>query len=101
MRPMKRAFAYDQTFWLNEMKYICSPLLRCSWAVSDVLCTVLVQVGEDGRVYAAVQYPSMSELWPDVYRTKAVRVVEVSSTSCACHRFRRLSCVSAEDTQVE
>lgn len=39
------------------------------------------QVGEDGRVYAAVQYPSMSELWPDIYRTKAVRVVQVSSTS--------------------
>lgn len=38
------------------------------------------QVGEDGRVYAAVQYPSMSELWPDIYRAKAVRVVQVSST---------------------
>eukprot|EP00752_Nemacystus_decipiens_P004978 g4527.t1 len=36
-----------------------------------------MQVGEDGRVYAAVQYPSMSELWPDIYRTRAVRVVQV------------------------
>eukprot|EP00903_Cladosiphon_okamuranus_P012501 g11706.t1 len=36
-----------------------------------------MQVGEDGRVYAAVQYPSMGELWPDVYRTRAVRIAQV------------------------
>lgn len=47
-------------------------------------------MGEDGRVYAAVQYPSMSELWPDVYRTKAVRVVQVSRLNQQLPRPPRL-----------
>lgn len=38
---------------------------------------VSVQVGADGRVHATVLYPSMKEIWPEMYITKNVRVVEV------------------------
>ncbi|CAM9752243.1 unnamed protein product, partial [Scytosiphon promiscuus] len=34
-------------------------------------------VGQDGLIYAAVKYPSMEELWPDVYETHGVRTVQV------------------------
>ncbi|CAB1102828.1 unnamed protein product [Ectocarpus sp. CCAP 1310/34] len=33
--------------------------------------------GGNGRVYGALRYPSMSELWPEICRTSAVRVVQV------------------------
>lgn len=39
--------------------------------------TVSAQVGADGRVLAAVLYPSIRELWPEMHSTKNVRVVEV------------------------
>ncbi|CAB1105998.1 unnamed protein product [Ectocarpus sp. CCAP 1310/34] len=35
------------------------------------------RAGSNGRVYGAVQYPSMAELWPEVYNSKAIRVVKV------------------------
>ena len=35
-------------------------------------------MGEDGRAYATVCYPSMGEIWPDLYRTGNVQVVQVS-----------------------
>ncbi|CAN0312281.1 unnamed protein product, partial [Hapterophycus canaliculatus] len=41
-----------------------------------------LQAGANGRVYGAVNYPSMKELWPEVYNTEAVRLVEV------CLHFR-------------
>eukprot|EP00752_Nemacystus_decipiens_P003691 g3401.t1 len=37
-----------------------------------------LQAATNGRVYGVVQYPSMNELWPDVYNTTAVRAVEVN-----------------------
>ncbi|CAM9761827.1 unnamed protein product [Ectocarpus sp. 4 AP-2014] len=37
----------------------------------------LIQAGPNGRVYGAVQCPSMKELWPEVYSAAAVRVVQV------------------------
>ena len=41
---------------------------------------MFVQAGEDGHVYAAVQYPSLRELWPDVYFTEAVKTVQARRT---------------------
>ncbi|CAM9246069.1 unnamed protein product [Ectocarpus sp. 8 AP-2014] len=35
------------------------------------------RAGSNGRVYGAVQYPSMAELWPEVYNSTAIRVVKV------------------------
>ncbi|CAM9903454.1 unnamed protein product, partial [Hapterophycus canaliculatus] len=35
------------------------------------------QVGQDGRVYAAVQFPSIKNLWPEIYHNRSVRVVQV------------------------
>lgn len=35
------------------------------------------QVGANGRTYAAVFYPSMQEIWPELYSTTNIRVVEV------------------------
>lgn len=49
--------------------------LRC-----HSLAVLLVQVGEDGRVYAAVEFPTMSELWPDVFQCRAIRIVQVGCT---------------------
>ncbi|CAM9346386.1 unnamed protein product [Ectocarpus sp. 6 AP-2014] len=37
----------------------------------------LFWAGPNGRVYGAVQCPSMKELWPEVYSAAAVRVVQV------------------------
>ncbi|CBJ27576.1 expressed unknown protein [Ectocarpus siliculosus] len=36
-----------------------------------------MQVGEDERVYVAVKYPTMNELWPEIYQNVAVEVVQV------------------------
>ncbi|CAM9864859.1 unnamed protein product [Ectocarpus fasciculatus] len=36
-----------------------------------------MQVGEDERVYVAVQYPTMNELWPEIYNNVAVEAVQV------------------------
>ncbi|CAN0011401.1 unnamed protein product [Scytosiphon promiscuus] len=36
-----------------------------------------IQIGIDGRAYSPVFYPSMQEIWPDLFATPAVRVVEV------------------------
>lgn len=36
-----------------------------------------LQVGAGGRSYAAILYPSMQEVWPELYRTPNIRVVEV------------------------
>eukprot|EP00752_Nemacystus_decipiens_P004977 g4526.t1 len=36
-----------------------------------------MEVGADGRVYAAVQYPSLKDLWPEIYHNRGVRVVQV------------------------
>lgn len=36
-----------------------------------------VQAGQDGRVYVAVKYPSISELWPEIYNNRSIRVVQV------------------------
>eukprot|EP00903_Cladosiphon_okamuranus_P012500 g11705.t1 len=36
-----------------------------------------MEVGVDGRVYAAVQYPSLKDLWPEIYNSRGVRVVQV------------------------
>ncbi|CAM9734776.1 unnamed protein product, partial [Ectocarpus fasciculatus] len=33
--------------------------------------------GGNGRVYGALRYPSMNELWPEICSTSAVRVVQV------------------------
>ncbi|CAM9921958.1 unnamed protein product [Ectocarpus sp. 8 AP-2014] len=35
--------------------------------------------GGNGRVYGALRYPSMSELWPEICSTSAVRVVQVDT----------------------
>ncbi|CAM9432033.1 unnamed protein product [Ectocarpus sp. 4 AP-2014] len=35
--------------------------------------------GGNGRVYGALRYPSMSELWPEIGSTSAVRVVQVDT----------------------
>ena len=47
-----------------------------------------VQAGEDGLVYAAVQYPSLKELWPDVYFTEAVKTVQVREDLILGSRLR-------------
>lgn len=67
---------------LSSSCNLVAPLVAVVVLGRFVLPPFVFQVGEDGRVYAAVQYPSMSELWPDIYRTKAVRVAQVSSTRC-------------------
>eukprot|EP00903_Cladosiphon_okamuranus_P011771 g11065.t1 len=36
-----------------------------------------VQVGENGLAYAGVFYPSMQEIWPELYSTSNIRMVEV------------------------
>lgn len=36
------------------------------------------KVGAGGRMYAPVFYPSMQEIWPALYSTNNIRVVEVS-----------------------
>ncbi|CAN0038533.1 unnamed protein product [Ectocarpus sp. 8 AP-2014] len=38
-----------------------------------------LQAGGNGRVYGALRYPSMSELWPEICSTSAVRVVQVET----------------------
>ena len=34
-------------------------------------------MGANGRAYAALFYPSMQEIWPELYSTGNIRVVEV------------------------
>ncbi|CAN0007177.1 unnamed protein product [Scytosiphon promiscuus] len=52
--------------------------VQFSVASRDVLREIdSLQAGANGRVYGAVDYPSMKELWPEIYNTLAVRVVEV------------------------
>ncbi|CAM9475560.1 unnamed protein product [Ectocarpus fasciculatus] len=36
-----------------------------------------IQLGPNGRAYAGVFYPSMQEIWPELYSTSNIRVVEV------------------------
>ncbi|CAB1097009.1 unnamed protein product [Ectocarpus sp. CCAP 1310/34] len=36
-----------------------------------------IQLGSNGRAYAGVFYPSMQEIWPELYSTSNIRVVEV------------------------
>ncbi|CAN0001006.1 unnamed protein product, partial [Pylaiella littoralis] len=36
-----------------------------------------IEIGADGRGYALVFYPSMQEIWPELYHTAAIRMVEV------------------------
>ncbi|CAB1119813.1 unnamed protein product [Ectocarpus sp. CCAP 1310/34] len=36
-----------------------------------------MQVRKDGRVYVAVKCPSISELWPEIYNNRSIRVVQV------------------------
>lgn len=55
--------------------------------------TLPVQTFSNGRAYAAVFYPSMQEIWPELYNTANIRVVEVRSVSsivCITHRFQNL-----------
>ena len=39
------------------------------------------QVGANGRAYSGVFYPSMQEIWPELYSTSNIRVVEVRAVS--------------------
>ncbi len=46
-------------------------------------CTLsLSQVGADGRAYTRLFYPSLQEIWPDLYRTPHIRLVQ----GCAARR---------------
>lgn len=35
------------------------------------------QIGSNGRAYSGVFYPSMQEIWPELYSTSNIRAVEV------------------------
>lgn len=39
------------------------------------------QMGANGRAFAGVFYPSMQEIWPELYSTSNIRVVEVRVSS--------------------
>lgn len=46
---------------------------------------MFVQVGANGKSHAALFYPSMQDVWPEVYITSNIRTVEVR----VCVRMRQ------------
>ncbi|CBJ27774.1 expressed unknown protein [Ectocarpus siliculosus] len=62
-------------------------------AVHQIACvTSPIEVGPDGRAYSRVFYPGMQEIWPELYNTSNIRLVEVDVAieilSDTCGEFR-------------
>ncbi|CAN0275173.1 unnamed protein product, partial [Ectocarpus fasciculatus] len=62
-------------------------------SVHQIACvTSPIQVGADGRAYSRVFYPGMQEIWPELYNTLNIRLVEVDVAieilSDTCGEFR-------------
>jgi len=45
--------------------------------VSSFLNPGCAQVGADGRAYARLFYPGLQEIWPDLYLTSNIQVIQV------------------------
>lgn len=43
-----------------------------------------LKIDASGHAYAAVSYPSILEIWPEVYKIPSIRVVEVRPFRGAC-----------------
>lgn len=66
------------------------------FVAATVGCCCCVQAGPNGRIYGLVEYPSVQELWKEVYDTRAVRAMEVRWASSSASFSVLLSFCCAE-----
>lgn len=78
---VKSTTAVDCHFFLLLINMSDTNSFGCLFGLGGVIFFAAKQVDADGHAHATLPYPSMEEIWPEMYRLITVREIEVC---CVC-----------------
>lgn len=75
---------FTMKWWCFPCRYHW-PFRHWKWQTRLFFSSLNVQVGANGRAFTTIHYPSMQEIWPALYSTNNIRVVEVRRKHSSFH----------------